>query len=57
MKDEIRDLIERVAEVEASKEELSKFNKFNLRKIFHFLYLLILICSDGISYRSFKRSV
>ena len=40
MKDEIRDLIERVAEVEASKEELSKFNKFNLRKIFHFLYLL-----------------
>ena len=57
MKDEIRDLIERVAEVEASKEELSKFNKFNLRKIFHFLYLLILICSDGISYRSFKHSV
>ena len=45
MKDEIRDLIERVAEVEASKEELSKFNKFNLRKIYRFLYLLKFICS------------
>ena len=40
MKDEIRDLIERVAEVEASKEELSKFNKFNLKKSFIFYIYL-----------------
>ena len=40
MKDEIRDLIERVAEVEASKEELSKFNKFNLKKYFIFYIYL-----------------
>ena len=40
MKDEIRDLIERVAEVEASKEELSKFNKFNFKKSFNFYIYL-----------------